>query len=76
VNEEPCKSEKSIMNNVYKELTEKDIKLFVKARFEEVKIKNNHKSEIKPYKKLENSSSEKIISSTAFWLLAKCIDSK
>jgi len=39
VNEEPCKSEKSIMNNVYKELTEKDIKLFVKARFEEVKIK-------------------------------------
>jgi len=37
VNEEQSGSEKRVMSNVYKELTEKDINLFVKGRFHEVK---------------------------------------
>ena len=45
MNEEQCGSEKRGRDNVYKELTEKDIKLFVKGRFHEVK-KNNKIKEL------------------------------
>jgi len=45
VNEEQCGSEKRTINNFYKELTEKDIKLFVKGRFQEIK-KNNKIKEL------------------------------
>lgn len=45
MNEEQCRSEKRGRDNVYKELTEKDIKLFVKGRFHEVK-KNNKIKEL------------------------------
>ena len=45
MNEEQCGSGKRGRDNVYKELTEKDIKLFVKGRFHEVK-KNNKIKEL------------------------------
>ena len=45
MNKEQCGSEKPIIGNFYKELTEKDIKLFVKGRFQEVK-KNNKIKEL------------------------------
>ena len=45
MNEELCGSGKRAMDNAYKELTEKDIKLFVKGRFEEIK-KNNKIKEL------------------------------
>ena len=45
MNEEQCGSGKRGIDNVYKELTEKDIKLFVKGRFHEVK-KNNKIKEL------------------------------
>ena len=45
MNEELCGSGKRAMDNAYKELTEKDIKLFVKERFEEIK-KNNKIKEL------------------------------
>ena len=43
MNEEQCGSKKPIIGNCYKELTEKDIKLFVKGRFQEVKKSNKIK---------------------------------
>lgn len=45
VNEEQCGSEKRVEDNAYKELSQKDIKLFVKGRFQEVK-KNNKIKEL------------------------------
>ena len=45
MNEKQCGSEKQAGGNVYKELTEKDIKLFLKGRFQEVK-KNNKIKEL------------------------------
>jgi len=45
VNEEQCGSSNRGIDNIYKELSEKDIKLFVKGRFQEVK-KNNKIKEL------------------------------
>ena len=45
MNEEQCGPEKRAIGDICKELTEKDIKLFVKGRFQEVK-KNNKIKEL------------------------------
>ena len=45
MNEEQCGSGNRGVDNIYKELSEKDIKLFVKGRFQEVK-KNNKIKEL------------------------------
>ena len=45
MNEEQCGSSNRGIDNIYKELSEKDIKLFVKGRFQEVK-KNNKIKEL------------------------------